>query len=135
MKPKPPRFRYVDVLSTTITHRCFDELRRRAYNNKVSTSKLSKSIISEYLKDIEKIASLLEIKKINEPKRNILINSVDPIISDKIEEIAINYGTTKSEVVRKILLDYLSQNETPNGQVEEQKQLKSENTHEHRIQD
>ena len=84
MKPKPPRFRYVDVLSTTITHRCFDELRRRAYNNKVSTSKLSKSIISEYLKDIEKIASLLEIKKINEPKRNILINSVDPIISAKI---------------------------------------------------
>ena len=72
----------------------------------------------EYLKDTEILTSLL---KINEPKRTLIISSVNPNTVKKIEEIAINCGITKAEIVRKILLDYLK-NETPNDQIEEQKQ-------------
>ena len=84
----------------------------------ITISKLTRSILYEYLKDTEKLTSLL---KINEPKRTLIISSVNPNTVKKIEEIAINCGITKAEIVRKILLDYLK-NETPNDQIEEQKQ-------------
>ena len=58
---------------------------------------------------------------VGKPKRTLIISSVNPNTVKKIEEIAINCGITKAEIVRKILLDYLK-NETPNDQIEEQKQ-------------
>ena len=118
MKLKPPRVTDLDVLSTSVSHQIVKELKQKAQNNKITISKLTRSILYEYLKDTEKLTSLL---KINEPKRTLIISSVNPNTVKKIEEIAINCGITKAEIVRKILLDYLK-NETPNDQIEEQKQ-------------
>ena len=118
--PKSHRFgRIINISITSIQPpRIVKELKQKAQNNKITISKLTRSILYEYLKDTEKLTSLL---KINEPKRTLIISSVNPNTVKKIEEIAINCGITKAEIVRKILLDYLK-NETPNDQIEEQKQ-------------
>ena len=50
MKLKPPRVTDLDVLSTSVSHQIVKELKQKAQNNKITISKLTRSILYEYLK-------------------------------------------------------------------------------------